>query len=311
MKPNQYYFKQYLFQVIDWTHQAEIAACFTQHQKKLWCYYFPFLCFYGRSPVRQLVWGKLAGNDLVLVMIRFNRDGTRHLDLFCPALSAAPQRQQEALDLVNTINGNRRARILWVDEIDRAFFANSAGFEVEDKEQEYIYATEAVRALQGNHYRDLRKKLTRFKREHAWNFRALQKNDGPAALELLRNIEKKQQARGIRVFDFAYSYQAITDFSRFSPPDLTALVLEISGTMVGIAMGGKMHDQLANFFLLKNDHAIPGAAEMLRYHFIETMHSWNIPFVNDASDLAIPGLRQHKMKFRPVGFENVYVVKQL
>ena len=58
--------------------------------------------------------------------------------------------------------------------------------------------------------------------------------------------------------------------------------------------------------MVNTDTQIDGLSEYLRWKVFSELLDHSL--VNDAGDLGLPGLRQHKMKMRPSRIDNVYSV---
>ena len=68
----------------------------------------------------------------------------------------------------------------------------------------------------------------------------------------------------------------------------------------------KISKNVANFFVIKTDIDVPGLSLYLRWRVLKELRSFLV--VNDASDLGIKGLKQHKMKLRPCEFNTTYTL---
>ena len=69
-------------------------------------------------------------------------------------------------------------------------------------------------------------------------------------------------------------------------------------------MAGRIRQDLGQFFIAKSDLGVRGLSEYLRWQVFRSMSDYDL--VNDGGDLGLPGLRRHKLKFRPVGRIPVY-----
>jgi len=128
--------------------------------------------------------------------------------------------------------------------------------------------------------------------------------DIPACHDLLIHWRKQQGRKRPFLLDWGYTKAALDRYGMWSPEDLQGWCLEIGDRLVGFAMAGAIQRNLANFFVAKADPGIYGASEMLRYKVFQSLTDYEI--VNDAGDLGLPGLRQHKQKFRPVARLKIY-----
>jgi hypothetical protein len=266
-----------------------------------WCHFPPFLCAFSLSPGREVFVKDVDGSAVVLLR-RWNRRGAQ-VDL---VTSPSPLKEgilPQVLEQIRILNDGGPTRILWVDESDHCSLSGQ-GFQVTLKEEEYIFNPSTVINAEGSGYRDLRKRLRRFRREYCVQFREMHEADISGGQELLRLWRSKQGRRHPFLLDWGYTKKALEEFHKWPEEYLKAWCVTLKGRMVAFAMAGPIHKDLANFFVAKSDPEIPGLSEFLRHEVFQRLGKY--PLVNDAGDLGLPGLRQYKMKFRPVSKRPVY-----
>ncbi len=271
--------------------------------REMWSRFFPFLFFYS-APSRQVLIAE-AGDALFVFLHRRSRHrrGER-IDLFYPPLGcegpAFTEGTREMISAANAANGDSSARVLWAERSD-AEQARSAGLIPRHNEWEFIYDLGEVAAMDGKRFRDVRKRFFRFLRAYPLAlYRPMGAEDLGGCRALVRALERKQRAAGIPVLDTGYTLAALKWHSLFPEPTLLSRVLVLGERILGFAMAGGMTERGANFFILKTDHSVTGAAEYLRCRMMDELYSLGYRWINDAGDLGRPGLRRHKEKFRPV-----------
>ncbi|OGG43817.1 MAG: hypothetical protein A3F84_20190 [Candidatus Handelsmanbacteria bacterium RIFCSPLOWO2_12_FULL_64_10] len=302
-------------------------SSFLAHRKRAWCYYVPFLLSYSLPPDRPLLWDLREGGLCLFIRRRARdregnsgaeRDGQERLagrtswerleegertDLMIPPLPCSEGALASCLDLAQRQNPDRRLRVLWADAED-AERLRAAGFEVAFKEEEYIYDPSAIAHAEGHAFRDLRKRVRRFERAYPCVFRRMTPSDRDGCESLLRLWRRTQGRKRSFLLDWGYTRAALRLVGEVSEEDLSGWVVEAGGEVRAFALAGEMSEELANFFVAKSDPAVRGLSEFLRWRVCGEMRRFHR--VNDAGDLDLPGLRQHKLKFRPVERLPVY-----
>ena len=276
-------------------------SSFITHHKRAWCYYVPFLLSYSLPPDRPLVWD-LFDQSLCLFVRRRARDGDR-IDLMIPPLPCSDGALRACLDLAGRENPDRNLRVLWADAGD-AERLRDAGFEVAFKEEEVLYDPAAVARAEGAPFKDLRKRVRRFERECPHTFRRMTASDREGCDALLKVWRRVQGRKRSFLLDWGYTRAALGLVGRVDEADMSGWVVEMGGETRAFAMAGEMGEYLANFFVLKSDPTVRGLSDYLRWRVCGEMKG--VARMNDAGDLGLPGLRQHKRKFRPVEILSVY-----
>ncbi len=283
-------------------HGDAIRAAVETHGKSAWCYYVPFLCCYSLPPGREV---RVVERDgaLCLLVVHEGRRG-RGADLMVPPLPLQIDTLQGLADELRPLNQDRPPRILWVDGDDRERL-ESAGFEVRPKEREYLYVPHAVADAQGRGYRDLRKRLRRFDRSYGGaRFRRMEPEDAAGCHALLKHWRRRQGRRHPFLLDWGYTRAAVDRYADFSRDLLEGWCVEVGSRIAAFAMAGPIREGLASFFVAKADPELHGLSEYLRWRVFGELSGWAT--VNDAGDLDLPGIRQHKAKFRPVEYSTVF-----
>ncbi len=281
---------------------------FSENRKKTWCYYFPFIFCYGASPSRDIFWMKISG-CLCVFVVNHRPEGVR-MNMFFPPLPFSDSALVQCTELMNSFNEDKEGRILWVDRCDKVAMDKMGVCYLRWKEAEYIYDPKKIVQMEGSAYSDLRKRIRRTEKDYKVLCRKMGKEDVDGCMEIMRAWRKAKrhgrEGRSLRLLDWAYTRSALEYYAKV--PDLSGWVAEIDGKIRGFWMGGRMWEEMANFFVSKGDLDIKGLSEYTRYCFFSEMRKFEL--VNDASDLGSAGLRQFKRKFRPVETVDVYTADQ-
>jgi hypothetical protein len=272
-------------------HADILRIAFAEADKKAWCYFPPFLCAFSLPPNR-IVRVLERGNCLCLLVER--PDG---IDLLCPPVPFVADVFEGLIDELMLFNAERSTRVLWVDATDAAHLRDTR-FVLKQKDAEYLYDPGLIGRMEGPGYRDLRKRVHRFEREHVAQFRELLAEDIASCHLLLKYWRKRQGRKHSFLLDWGYTRAALDGFSDWKNELFQGWCVELDGQIKAFALVGEMQPRLAQFFVAKTDPDILGLSEFLRWRVYQQLSAYAL--VNDAGDLGLAGLRQFKMKFRPV-----------
>ena len=287
------------FRAIAPSDTPHLLDLFETHGKRAWCYYSPFLNCYHSPPGRQVLVGSYDGATCLLSRTERKQE---IYNLVVPPIPFDPTRTIAFMDFLRERVGVD-PRVLWADEED-ASQAKAYGFDAEEKEQEYFYDPSLIAGLEGQPYKELRKRVNRAERKYQPTCRPMGEDDIPAARALLKRWRKLQGRKHDFLLDWGYTRIALDRFGDWSVQDLGGWCVDVGGQMGAFGMAGRMSSDQACFFVAKSDPEMPGLAEILRLHIYRELSGFRR--VNDAGDLGLPGLRQHKRRFRPVEMKPVY-----
>ncbi len=276
---------------------------FDRAGKRAWCYYAPFLTCYHLPPGRCVLVGRYE--DAQFLLARTDRKQTIY-NLIVPPI---PFDTQAAVGLMDTLQESTGVmpRVLWADAED-AELATRVGFTAEEKEQEYYYDPGLVAALEGSGYKELRKRIRRTERRYSPEFREMISDDIPDCHVLLKQWRRLQGRKHSFLLDWGYTHAALDRFGDWDVQDLVGWCIHVEGRLSAFAMAGRMASDQACFFVAKSDPELPGISDFLRHRVYTALAGYRR--VNDAGDLDLPGLRQHKRRFRPVEMQPVYSLQR-
>ena len=298
-----------LFQNISDSHKvltvfdiASLKEIFSKTGRNSWVYFAPYLACYSLPPGRPLYLTRKG--DSFFLFQHINGKNSNRIDLVIPP-SILTSDTKTYLSRIKESLDQSEMRILWVDSSDVVHLRNIYGdnIHIEKRENEYIYDPNLVFNLEGGMFRDIRKKINRVTRK-APIFFQLEKNDVPAALEVLGKWRSVQGKKNKFLLDWGYTRAALNSIGDFDTEDLMAWGLEIEKKMVGFSMAGPINQNTACFYVSKTVIGINGLSEYLRWKTFGKLRNYKL--VNDASDLNIDGLKQYKRKFRPLAMNPVY-----
>jgi hypothetical protein len=155
-------------------------------------------------------------------------------------------------------------------------------------------------SLRGKDFSTLRNKINKFHREHPQAaIRRYQERDFDPLMTLQKHWTGVAGKKYANIFDTVYYREIIKHFAEL---EQTILVMEEGRQIIGMVAGGETPAGQAWGSLLKYEEGLPGLSEVLSIEFAREMHRINprIEFLNVGSDLGAGGLRDYKLKFRPV-----------
>jgi hypothetical protein len=175
----------------------------------------------------------------------------------------------------------------------------ASGFELEQREEEFIYDTaQSVNAI-GGEFSRLRQHLNRVRKLPGLSLSPYRQDDRGDCLNLLDLwYDQLTEEKDVKVSGYSYVRACIKNSSRFSSGSLEGLVARIDDRIVGVVFGGPIHSGMGSIFVCLSDHHVEGLGYLLRHAFM-SKHS-ELPFYNDSSDTGRSGLSHLKRQFRPV-----------
>jgi len=271
--------------------------------KRAWCYYGPFLTCYHLPPGRSVFVGTFESTTCLLTKTE------RKQVVYNFIVPPVPFDVDVTRRLIGEIEDRTGVypRVQWCDAED-AERASDIGMVAQEKEKEYFYDPAKISALEGSRYKELRKRIRRLDRDHSPVFRELGEADIAGCHQLLNHWRKVQGRKHSFLLDWGYTRAALDRFSDWGVQDLGGWCLEVRGQLAAFALAGRMASDQACFFVAKADPDFSGISDFLRYRVYQALSGFRL--VNDAGDLDLPGLRQHKRRFRPVELRPVYTLKR-
>ena len=279
-----------------------IQELLERHAKSIRVHFSPFLVSYSRPPRRSLDLVEIEGS---LVLIQVNvRNGETRTDLLFPPVPYTDKINPWLTKLPEVL-GQEDVRIIWADEdeISQLRLEFDENLAWDEKGVEYIYEPEKVWAMEGSEFRDMRKRVRKAEKTFP-DFMDLSVDDIFECQELLKKWRSLQGRKNGFLLDWGYTRAALNNFHRFSGENLYGWCVKVKGNVEAFALAGPINNDTANFFVAKTNPELIGLSEYLRWKVLGELRAFS--YVNDAGDLGISGLRQHKMKMRPTALQKTF-----
>jgi hypothetical protein len=260
-----------------------------------WLYYFPFLFCFAQRREMTLVWEEV-NSSICLYLLKTTKNGKR-LALFVPPLPFNQEALAAARSRLRSFNNSGSCRIAWVEEKYDEELKNS-GFDLDAREDEYIYDTQKVISAAGSEFKHLRQLLNRAKRLPGMEIRSFQESDRQPCQELLdRWHSQLTEEKGIEVHGYGYVKACLENGFSFNHGSLAGQVTCVDKKIAGLTFGGPIHSGLGSIFVSISDHAISGLGYLQRHQFMANFPE--LAYFNDSSDTGRKGLAHVKRQFNP------------
>ncbi len=271
-------------------------------EKPSWFHYVPFIYFSGLSRARRILIKEI--NGLRQIFSWRIKDGKEKISLlFLNPLS-------ESGDLVDlfrftaSLNDERQAAVSFLTEGDLLKLEEYENKEIEIAGREYIYSRKNVLEMEGRHFRALRKKIYRFRRNLSPVIcRGFNMGDSILLDKAYTRWLADQSIKYPSLYDSYYTENAMGKIDDLLRLDVDIMIAEYDSRIIGFIMGGKMNSRYSNAFIMKCDNSFGGLSYFLKHKFIESQDSL---YVNDGIDFGFFGLKQSKRIYNPVEFPKVY-----
>ena len=209
-----------------------------------------------------------------------------------------------ARERVTTFNGDNSFRIAWVEER----FVNmmsSEGYETRHREDEFLYDTTRVVALQGKEHSRLRQHINKALKLPDLSLSPYRKEDAHSCIGLLESwYERLTEEKSVEVTGYWYVLACIKNGHKFSPGSLEGIVTRAAGRIVGVTFGGPIYSSVGSIFICISDHEIEGLGYLQRHAFMSRFP--DVPRYNDGSAAGRVGLSHVKRQFRPIGMNALF-----
>lgn len=279
----------------------------TEYPANLWSSNFAYLWASSQSRLRKVLWKVVDG-----LLVTFGHSHKNSLYLFCLPFGAAKPDQlvavvSKCLRYCYQWNQQESGRTLvrMINESQLEFLRNSAGFEplfrqVTLQGIERHFDIHQLDALAGKNFANIRNRINKFCRENSdVVIRRYRKSDYDGLIALGTAWKRDAGKKYDQIFDGVYYRQIIEKCDEL---DQIVLVFQKGKQIVGMVSGGELPTGQAWGSLLKYEAGMPGISEALTVEFARELVKLNpnIELMNVGSDLGPGGLRDYKLKFRPV-----------
>jgi hypothetical protein len=276
--------------------ETRFRAAIETEQPQSWLYYFPFLFCFAQARDQTLLWEQV-NSSICLYFMRTTKNG-KQLALFVPPFPFSEEALAAARLRVRNFNRNGSCRVVWAEERYEGVLEKN-GFDLSERETEFIYDTLQVSNATGKEFGRLRQHLNRALRLPEIELKPYSSADQEACHEILDTwYEQLTEGKGIEVYGYGYVRACLKYAAAFAGGSLVGEVARVGGKLAGFTFGGPIHSGMGSIFVSISDRAIDGLGYLQRHHFMS--HFPQLPLFNDSSDTGREGLAHVKRQFRPV-----------
>jgi uncharacterized protein len=279
----------------------------TEYPANLWSSNFAYIWASSQSRLRKILWKVI--DDMLVTFVHSYKNS---LYLFClPFGEGYPEKlmnvvlkclkycynwnnQENSRTMVKMINHNQVEFLQKNSEFDNLFrLVTMQGIE------RHLDIKKLV-SLIGKDFSTIRNKVNKFHRENPNAvIRRYQKCDYDELIKLGKHWGNVTGKKYANIFDKSY-YREMLNYS--DELNQIILIVQTGNQIIGMVSGGELPTGQSWGSLLKYKEGIPGLSEMLSVEFAREIHRLNprVELMNVGSDLGAGGLRDYKLKFRPV-----------
>lgn len=286
-------------------HLSIFQAAAEDSKAKSYRYYFPRMLFNGSRSTRLLLFEFSEKSSLVLFSLH-KLQSRLELRLYYPPFPFDSPALERAKERMRDFNNGRRCRIESVQEQDAPILERHS-FSMEFRESEYIYDRAAVAELQGSQFSSLRKNLVVANRL-GFTARRFVAADGPACLALYNKFCAQLSAKGIEPKGRRSMATHLSRGAQLPETCLRGEVFEVDGAIRGYSFGGPINRRVGCVNVAVADHELPGLAYAMRHRMLSDFPELSL--FNDSIDSNRAGLRQMKLRFRPVELHQTYKARE-
>lgn len=279
----------------------------TDYPANLWSSNFAYLWSVSQSRSLKILW-RIVDDMLVT----FGHSSRNTLNLFClPMGEGTPEK---LIDVVlkavryccewNEQVG-RPAMVRMINQCQLAYLRRCPDFDslfrlVTLQGIERHLDVEKLVMLSGKAFQTVRTKMNKFQRENAHaTLRSYDSDDEDTLIHLGEEWDRSAGRKYRHIVDRRY-YRGLIHYCQELGQHIW--VVHNGETIIGMVAGSQLPTGNAWGSLLKYREGIPGLSEFLSVSFARELHRLypHVKLINIGSDLGAGGLRDYKLKFRPV-----------
>lgn len=225
------------------------------------------------------------------------------------------QSMEEFLDLLSGRSLPAKFDLLpdvMIDRLQPYLQEKNYGFEAHENRgaHDYILDVEMVTKADGNEYSDFRYKRAKFKREYGESvkevsFSPTNETDQRHASRLADKWAELKKLKNEIYEDEIYAFRRFLSVAK-DISTMRYVALEHDGHLAGLASCEVLPTGYAIGHFLKYNTAYKGIYYTLVHRMCELLAAEGVKLLNIEQDLDIPGLREAKLRLRPVGFLKKY-----
>lgn len=281
---------------------AGLFAAATHADRKGWIYFFPDLYMNGITGRNWVYLFEQIAGSILVYDLRERRHGVE-LSLVMPPFPFTDEAMRHAEERMRAFNGPRGWRIRYVQESD-ALMLVRRGLSISFKQSEYIFDRAAVLAAEGPEFRSLRQELSRARNAGEVATRPYTIGDHPACRAILQQWRDRLVENGMRANGYRSTARCLEVADSFPMPLLCGKVVEVDGEVRGFGFSGRLNETYGCNYICITDTNFRGLPQILRVSLMAEFPE--LPYFNDSNDAGRPGLREQKLRFRPVEMHHVY-----
>jgi hypothetical protein len=273
----------------------------------LWSSNFAYMWAVSQSKNLELLWKIIDG-----LLVTFAHSGKNSLYLFClPFGNADPE---QLIDVIlkcakycSDWNGqeNRRSVVKMLNDDQLAFLRQSPRFgeyftTLTWQGIERHFDIIKLASLEGHEFGNVRRRVNKFYRDNPdAQISPYKDTDFEDLMKLDIRWRNTSGSKYAKILDKVY-YKALV--AHGGELDQRTLVMKIANKVIGMVSGGVLPTGQSWGSVVKFDENFPGLSETLIVEFANELHKLNpeTTLMNVGSDLGAGGLREYKLKFRPV-----------
>ena len=255
-------------------------------------------------------WGELQGQ---LCLFAQSPDG---IFLALPPLGegSIDQPTADAFRLMREWNGD--SSVTRMENVPGSFVPalRALGYEVREKEPDYLYAAADVVDLAGDAYRSPRAACNRFMREHGGVLEPYDARDQTACVSLFREWREQKLRSGSDQWANALLDDAVgahaTALSAHTELGLTGAVVRVGGRIRAYTMGLWLNQSVFCVLLEVADRDMVGAGAFVFREFCRQALAKGACWINTMDDSGLPSLAKAKQWYHPARLLPNYVVTE-
>jgi hypothetical protein len=279
----------------------------TQYPANLWSSNFAYLWAISQSSIRKVLW-KIVDNMLV-TFVHSDKDtlyicclpfGKANPEKVTRVLKKCTQycynwnKQDKSRTMIKMINSDQLDFLRRCPEFDKTFrLVNWKGIERHNDIKKLV-------ALEGSEFSDIRNRINKFHRDNPNAVISEFSNDDYNELIELGDRWKNTSGKKYKnIFDTVYFKEITRHYKELKQ---TILVIKNDEKIIDMISGSELPTGDAWGSVVKFVEGIPGLSETLIIEFAKKLNEINslIRLINVGSDIGAGGLREYKLKFRPV-----------
>ena len=265
-------------------------------------YYFPGLLTKSRPGASEILIGQ--DNDSLCLFRWSNKGREPRLDVLFAPMPLDLSVLQRCIERANQFNGNRKARILRIDEKDTDLIAGVPRISVRKRRPQYLYNPDSFQELSGRKFRTIRRNVSRIEALSGVHVEPYKAEHYDACFGLLKRWREHHRTMHGTQGGYGTSRRLLGLAESLAAPDMLGEIVIIEDKVAAFAFGGEIRPGVGAFLEAKSDPMIPGLSYFQRYSFLRKQNRFAL--INDGSDTGREGLRQLKESLRPVGMHTEF-----